>query len=75
MRYTHDGFFDKFATHGEITCYGQTDEHAQMAAFRARLVALSRVGTWQKRTTKWKQVDDGTQLDPTYFIVDWGQDV
>lgn len=72
MRYTHDGFFDKLAKHGEISGSGPGWESAA-SAFRHRTRRLQLRGVWRKAPASWK-TNDGTYIDPDYYIVDHGQD-
>ena len=67
-----DGFFDNAAEHGPITGEGPGFNRA-MERFAQRQTRRSTVGRWRKAPAKWKK-DDGTFIDPEYYIVDWGQD-
>jgi hypothetical protein len=68
----YDGMYDKLAKHGPITGSGPGFA-ASVAAFNKRMERVSKVGRWRKAPCKWKR-DDGTFIDPEYYIVDHGQD-
>ena len=72
MRYSFDGFFDKCAKHGEPTGRGPSWDTV-LAAYKDRQRHLHGVGTWRAVDAGWT-VNNGTYIDPDYYIVDWGQD-
>lgn len=72
MRWGVGGFFDNAAQHGEPIGSGPLFDEA-MEKFRQRQHRCSRVGRWRKAPARWKR-NDGTFIDPEYYIVDWGQD-
>ena len=45
---------------------------ADLARYRARQRRLSQRGKWRAVSASWTR-DDGTYIDPDYYIVDWGQ--
>jgi hypothetical protein len=60
-----DGFFDRGAPNGNPKASAPCT-----AAYRKRLEALGRVGTWRKGPASYKR-NDGPFIDPDYYIVDW----
>ena len=60
-----DGFYDRAQTAGE-----PKGTPARCAAYRKRVEALGRVGTWRKGPASYKR-NDGPFIDPDYYIVDW----
>jgi len=72
MKRLYDGMFDNSAKHGEITGYGVNFESA-MRKFAKRQSIERQPGKWRRAPTKWK-VNNGTRIDPDWFIVDYGQE-
>ncbi len=67
-----DGFFDRGQQHGPIRGHGPSFK-ATLAAFNSRQARLQRTGRWRKAPAQWKR-DDGTYIDPDFYVVNWGQD-
>ena len=67
------GFWDNMQAPGEITGSGPNFER-DMARFKKRQEAYSKVGTWRAVSASWTK-NDGPHIDPDWYIVDQGHGV
>lgn len=63
------GMWDRAAQHGPVTGSGPGFDEA-MRKFKARQAKFKERGKWRKSTG----VDEGTFIDPDWYVVDWGQE-
>jgi hypothetical protein len=65
------GLWDNAAQHGPITGSGPGFAEA-MRKFGIRQEKERKRGIWRKAPAKWK-TNDGTRIDPEWYIIDYGQ--
>ena len=71
-RYIMMGLYDTAAEHGPITGSGPGFDRA-MRLFKERQSKYRKVGKWRAVDASWT-VDDGTYIDPDWYIVETPDD-